>query len=196
MCKILKKNIAVFASGRGSNAQKIIEKQNELSYKVVLLVCNNKNALALELARQNGIETLVLDRNEFYNTGKIISDLKNHKVDFLVLAGFMWLVPSYLIEAFSQKIINIHPSLLPKYGGKGMYGMNVHNAVFLNEEKESGITIHEVNAEYDKGKVLLQKKIALEKIESAENISASVLELEHEYFAKTISEWVDGKFKD
>jgi phosphoribosylglycinamide formyltransferase-1 len=196
MSVFVKKNIAVFASGRGSNALKIIEKQSEFSYNVALLICNNKNAAAIEMAENDGVKTLVLDRNEFYNTENILLILEENNIDFLVLAGFMWLVPEYLTKAFVGKIVNIHPSLLPKYGGKGMYGKHVHEAVFRNKELESGITIHEVNAEYDKGKILLQHKVQLLPTDTPETIANKVLQLEHNYFASTINDWIEGKFDE
>jgi len=181
-------NIAIFVSGRGSNAKAIIEQAALYRYKVSLIISSKSSALALELAKENQIDTLVLDKNNFLNSTAILEDLKNKNIGLLVLAGFLWKIPTYLIQAFPNKIVNIHPSLLPKYGGKGMYGMKVHQAVVANNETETGITIHLVNEEYDKGKILYQERISLSKNDSADEVATKVLALEHQNFARIIDQ--------
>ena len=148
----LKKRIAIFASGSGSNAQKIMEhfkKHNEAEVAIVLT--NNPEAYVLQRADNFEIPTHIFDKYEFYKTESVVSLLKSLEIDIIVLAGFLWLVPQNLLKAFPNKIINIHPALLPKYGGKGMYGDYVHKAVLENKEEESGITIHFVNEHFDEG---------------------------------------------
>jgi phosphoribosylglycinamide formyltransferase 1 len=182
------KNIAVFASGGGSNAQKIIDFfRTSSSVRVALVVSNKPDAKVLSIAHNNNIPTLVINRKDFYDSEQILHSLSLYDIDLIVLAGFLWLIPSYLVDAFEQKIINIHPALLPKYGGKGMYGMNVHEAVALAKEKESGMTIHFVNSHYDEGNVIFQAKCDLTEDDDAQSISQKVLALEHLYFAPVIN---------
>lgn len=179
-----KKRIAIFASGTGSNANAIIEyfKTNN-SVEICLIASNKADAGVLNIAEKHNISTLVFSREEFKNAD-FLQHLKS--VDLVVLAGFLWLIPEYLVKAFSNKIINIHPALLPKYGGKGMYGRNVHQAVFDNRETETGITIHWVNEHYDKGTIICQEKVTLSDTDTPETIQRKVHQLEHEYFPKTI----------
>lgn len=181
-----KKNIAVFASGTGSNFTAIVENEKNLNYHVQLLVCNNSTANVLETAKQHNIQTIVLTKESFINSNPLVNQLKDSNIHLIVLAGFLWKIPDYLIKAFPNKIVNIHPSLLPKYGGKGMYGMNVHKAVIENKEKESGITIHLVNEEYDKGKIVFQEKVDILPEETAETLANKVLKLEHHSYAMYI----------
>lgn len=184
------KNIVIFASGAGSNAQAIINyfRENE-EVAVSLIVCNKAGAGVLKIAADEEIDSLLLDK-------KIIEDvsfldiLKDYKTNLIVLAGFLWKIPDYLIKAYDNKIINIHPSLLPNYGGKGMYGSHVHEAVIANKETESGITIHLVNEEYDKGRILLQKKVALTSEDTAISLAKKIHVLEHEWFAQTINNFL------
>ncbi len=179
--------IAIFASGRGSNARKIIEYfESNSSIEVVLIVSNKETAPVLEIGKQFDINTLVINRKLFYQSENVLADLQNHKVDFIVLAGFMWLVPSYLVQAFPNKIVNIHPALLPKYGGKGMYGMNVHQAVRAANETETGITIHFVNEKYDEGNIIFQASTGIETTDTAEMIAKKVNQLEHQHFPRII----------
>lgn len=187
MSDSIKKKIAVFASGRGSNALQLIQKAPELSYTVELIVTNKPDAAVLQTAEEYNIAALVLDRKFFYESENLVDDLKNAGIEFIVLAGFLWLIPEYLINAFEGKIVNIHPSLLPKYGGKGMYGMKVHEAVWQNKEKESGITIHLVNKEYDKGEILLQESVLLSEEDTPESIAEKVLKLEHQYLPLAVN---------
>ena len=181
------KRVAIFASGTGSNAQQIMHyfSQNQ-KIKVALVVSNKKTAPVLEKAKSFGVPIALINRTEFYNTKRIFETLDLHQIDFIVLAGFLWLVPPYLIQKFPNKIVNIHPSLLPKYGGKGMYGMKVHESVWEAQEKESGISIHYVNERYDEGSIIFQAKCNVTKTDTPKDISRKVRELEHQYFAKTI----------
>lgn len=176
-------NIAIFASGSGTNAENIIfylkgDKKNKIS----LIFSNNKNAYVIQRAINHNINYFVFNRTEFYDTKNILQLLKNNHIDFIVLAGFLWLIPEYLIDAYPNKIINIHPALLPKYGGKGMYGMKVHESVVANKESESGISIHFVNKEYDKGSIIFQAKCEILKTDTPEDVAKKVHELEYAHF--------------
>jgi phosphoribosylglycinamide formyltransferase-1 len=183
----LSHRLAIFASGTGSNAKKIVEYFRENPYiNVSLIVSNKKDAPVLDMARVNGIETLVIERKGFYETEDLLPTLQARQIDFIVLAGFLWLMPSYLIKAFDRKIINIHPALLPKYGGKGMYGMRVHEAVRAAGERETGITIHYVDEHYDNGDIIFQEKCYLEPKDTSEEIAHKVQLLEHQHFAPVI----------
>ncbi len=181
--------IAIFASGRGSNAEKIITFfKDDPSVKIGLILSNRKEAKVLDLAQAHQIPTYIAAREDFYHSDKITTTLAKHKIDLIVLAGFLWLIPAYLVSAYPNKIINIHPALLPKYGGKGMYGMNVHKAVHKAGENETGITIHYVNERYDDGAVIFQAACELEKSDSPEQIAKKVLALEHQYLPQVLKE--------
>ncbi len=181
------KNIAIFASGRGSNAAKIVDYFKEDDrVRINTIISNKKEAGVLDLALKNKIPSRVISRTGFYKTHNILEYLKDKQTDIIVLAGFLWLIPDYLITAYPQKIVNIHPALLPKYGGKGMYGHHVHKAVKEAGEKESGITIHYVNEHYDEGKHIAQFSTPLDGSMSADEIAQAVLKLEHEHLAPTI----------
>ena len=196
----MKKNhinrIVVFASGAGSNAQKIIDyfKETERA-KVVLIVCNNPKAGVLEIAAKEGIAALMIEKNQFRETG-YLAEIESYQPDLVVLAGFLWKIPGIFIRSFPRKIINIHPALLPGYGGKGMYGIAVHTAVVEAKEKESGITIHYVDEKYDHGETILQAKCTVEDHETAESLSRKIHLLEHEYYPKTIDRLLSGKTGD
>ncbi len=179
------KKIAIFASGSGSNAQNIIEYfiDNE-QVEIDSVWSNSTNAYALERAEGFGIKTFIFDWEELNRTEKIVEKLNKRKVNLIVLAGFLWLIPANLIRNFT--IINIHPALLPKYGGKGMYGMKVHQAVINNKELLSGITIHYVNENYDEGKIILQKMCEVLPTDTAEDLASKVHALEYEFFPKAI----------
>lgn len=185
-----KKNavIAIFASGAGSNAKQIIEyfKTRQAIGVVNLIVCNKPDAGVLEIAKKYSIETLLIEKDLFFNSDTYIYALRDRNINFIVLAGFLWKVPVQLIKAFPDKIINIHPALLPKYGGKGMYGNKVHTAVINAGEKESGITIHYVDELYDHGKIILQATCAVNSEDNAETLAAKIHILEHEHFAPAI----------
>lgn len=181
------KRIAIFASGLGTNAQKIIEYFSSSKEVVVdSLWSNNDNAYALIRAEKLGIETFTFDAEEFYRSNEILDRLYDHRIDMIVLAGFLWLVPRNLTELFT--VINIHPALLPKYGGKGMYGMNVHKAVLASNDKESGITIHRVNQNYDEGDIVFQEKCPIVKGDTPETLADRIHELEHLHYARVIEE--------
>ena len=187
-------NIAIFASGGGSNARKIIEHFKESPIgRVVLVVSNKKDAGVLNIAADNNIPTHLLTRAGFYETKEILKLLDEYQIDLIVLAGFLWLVPGYLIQAFPKKIVNIHPALLPSYGGKGMYGAHVHAAVKAAGEKESGITIHFANEHYDAGDIIFQTTCALDETDTPETIARKVLTLEHEHFPKVIEQLLVDK---
>jgi len=181
------KRIAIFASGSGSNAQKIIE-YFSASKEIVVdsLWSNNENAYALIRAEKLGIETFTFESDEFYRSNEILDRLYDHRIDMIVLAGFLWLVPRNLTELFT--VINIHPALLPKYGGKGMYGANVHKAVLASKDKESGITIHQVNQDYDKGKIIFQATCPIMPKDTPDTLAARIHELEHQHYPRVIEE--------
>lgn len=152
--------IALFASGSGTNAENIVNYfKNNANIKISLIASNNSEAYVLQRAKKLSVPTLVFNRNDFYKSDKILDYLKQKDIDFIVLAGFLWLIPSNLTKNYVNKIINIHPALLPAYGGKGMYGGKVHESVILNNEKQSGITIHYVNERYDEGKIIFKKNV-------------------------------------
>jgi phosphoribosylglycinamide formyltransferase-1 len=181
------KKIAIFASGSGSNAQNIIEYFNGNRNVIVdSLWSNNENAYALIRAERLGVETFTFSRDEFYHSIDILDELTDRKIDMIVLAGFLWLVPRYLTEEFP--IINIHPALLPKYGGKGMYGQFVHEAVVKNKEKSSGITIHYVNEKYDEGNIIFQANCDVEQSDTPDDVAQKIHLLEHEHFPRVIEE--------
>jgi phosphoribosylglycinamide formyltransferase-1 len=183
----LKKRIAIFASGSGSNAQKIMEHfKRNADAEVVLVLTNNPEAYVLQRADNFEIPSHIFDRHEFYDTDDVIRLLKNLQIDLIVLAGFLWLVPLALLKAFPNKVINIHPSLLPKYGGKGMYGDKVHNAILAAKEEESGITIHFVNENFDEGEIIHQSRFRIEPEDDIEMIKFKGQQLEHAHFPKVV----------
>ena len=177
------KKIILFASGSGSNFKKICEYfKNDNTVSIELLISNNPKAKALQIAQSFNIKTLVIDKQSFYDSDKTLMSVLKINPSLIVLAGFLWKIPSVFTAKFTNKIINIHPALLPKFGGKGMYGMHVHNAVIINKEIESGITIHYVNENYDEGSIIFQKKIKILKSDDSLEISKRILKLEHEFF--------------
>lgn len=187
----MSQRLAIFISGSGSNAEKIISHfQNHKSIQVVLVLSNNAEAQGLNRAARFNISTLVFNKAQFRDSDKVVSALKAAGVTHVVLAGFLWLIPQNLIEAFPHRIINIHPALLPKFGGKGMYGMRVHEAVKIAGESETGITIHEIDARYDEGKIVFQQKCRVEKSDTVEQIAHRVQQLEHLHYPSVIEEWV------
>lgn len=182
------KNLALFASGNGTNVQRIAEYfADSADIRIKLIVCNNPKAYVLERAKNLGIETLLIkDKESFFHSNEVLEILQQNNIDLIVLAGFLWLIPNNLIEAYPNKIINLHPALLPKYGGKGMYGMHVHEAVVANGETETGITIHYVNQCYDEGKIIFQAKCSLSPDDTAEDVARKIHGLEYEYFPEVI----------
>ena len=184
--------IAVFASGSGTNAENISNYfQKSTLARVVHVLSNNKDAKVLERVTKFNINTLLFTKEDLYTTDKLAVFLQK-EADFIVLAGFLWKIPMRIIKLFPNKIINIHPALLPKYGGKGMYGHFVHEAVIGNNEKESGITIHYVNENYDEGAILFQKKLRVETTDTADDLAAKIHLLEQENFPRVIEEAVSS----
>lgn len=183
----MKKRIAIFASGSGSNAQKLMEhfKRNPEA-EVVLILTNNPQAYVLQRADNFEVPSHIFTRHEFFETDDVIRLLKNLQVDLIVLAGFLWLIPGSLLKAFPNKIINLHPALLPKYGGKGMYGDHVHKAIMEAKEEESGITIHFVNEQFDEGEIIHQSKFKIESGDNLEMIKFKGQQLEHLHFPKVV----------
>lgn len=183
-------HIAIFASGAGSNTKKIIEHfKDHAGIRVALIVCNQPQAGVLDIAKQEGIPTLIIEKNKFFETA-YQQELIENQIDFILLAGFLWKIPRRLIKAYPGRIINIHPALLPKYGGKGMYGKAVHAAVIQAGEQKSGMTIHFVDEEYDHGNIILQKSCAVDKDETPESLAKKVQALEHQYFASAIEKLI------
>ena len=183
------KNIAIFASGEGTNAQRIIDYfKSSAKVKIALIVSNKPTANVLNRAKNVNIPTLIVSRDDFYKGDTTIKTLQAAHIDLIVLAGFLWMIPKNLIQAFPGKMVNIHPALLPKFGGKGMYGMHVHTAVVNAGETESGISIHYVNEEYDEGKIIAQHRCSLSKEDTPETVAAKIHELEYEFFPKVIEQ--------
>jgi phosphoribosylglycinamide formyltransferase 1 len=185
--------IAIFASGNGSNTQRICEYfSNHPSVRVGLILSNRPDAFVLERARRLGIPAEVFSREELYKTDKVPLLLEKYEIDFLVLAGFLWLVPANLIEGYSGRIVNIHPALLPKYGGKGMYGHHVHEAVLASGDAESGITIHYIDDHYDEGQIIFQARCPVEPDDTPDTLAARIHILEHRYFPEVIERVLEG----
>jgi phosphoribosylglycinamide formyltransferase-1 len=182
------KRIVIFASGSGSNAENIIRFfNNTKTAEVTNVLCNIADAQIFDRCKNLNIKCLLFNKNDFSTSDNVLNILKN-EADFIILAGFLWRIPQKIVTAFPKKIINIHPALLPKYGGKGMYGMHVHKAVKENNEEETGITIHYVNENYDEGAVIFQAKTALNSQDTAETIAEKIHLLEQRYFPKVIEE--------
>ena len=188
-----KNKIAIFASGSGTNAQNIIEYFNTRKTAVVSCVLSNKgDAYVLKRAQNFNIPTFTFNRHEFYETGKVLDFLIKKEIKWIVLAGFLWLVPENILDSFPGRIINIHPALLPKYGGKGMYGPNVHKAVLDNKEPETGITIHFVNKKYDEGNIIFQTKCRVGDADTAESLADRVHKLEYKYYPLIIEQLINS----
>ena len=189
------KRIAIFASGAGTNAENIINYfRNHQSTNVSLIVCNTPDAGVLKIAESNQISTLNIEREKFFKGGGYVDELKKAEIDFIVLAGFLWKVPQVLIEAYRNRIVNIHPALLPKYGGKGMYGAKVHESVIAAGDKESGITIHYVDEHYDNGDEIFKAKCSVELSDTPESLAKKIHEMEYEHFPKVIEASVEKTF--
>ena len=183
--------LAIFASGSGSNAEEIIRYfKNHENIDVSLLLSNNPDAHALKRAEGHGITSRIFDRKIYRDSTLILDWLDEARITHIVLAGFLWLVPTYILDRFPGRIINIHPALLPKYGGKGMYGMKVHEAVKSAGDTISGITIHLVDAHYDEGKVIFQATCPITEADGPEEIAAKIHKLEHQHFPPTIEKWI------
>lgn len=188
-------NLAIFASGAGSNAEKIIRYFESSAFVTIrLILCNKKNAGVFQVAQNNHIESILINKEDFFHSGRYIALLKDAHIDLVILAGFLWKVPANLIQAYPERIINIHPALLPNYGGKGMYGHFVHEAVIAAGEKASGITIHLVDEEYDHGKHLFQAECPVEKTDTPDTLAQKIHRLEHRYFPITIENYISETF--
>jgi phosphoribosylglycinamide formyltransferase-1 len=192
------KRIAIFASGTGSNAKRIIEHfhySKQMVARVELVVSNKHDAGVLQIAKKANIPAVVISKAVLNNEPLITHLLENARIDFIALAGFLLLIPDFLIKKFHRKIVNIHPALLPQYGGKGMYGMYVHEAVWKNREKQTGITIHYANENYDEGDIIFQAKTDLEPTDTPETIAKKVQRLEHQYYPLIIEKLIaDNSF--
>ena len=185
------KNVAVFGSGNGGNAENIYNYfRSSNNVKVVLFCTNNENALIVKRAKKLKIPIFCVKKDELSNFYSLKKVLNLYAVDYIILAGFLLKIPYQMVALYQDRIINIHPSLLPKYGGGGMYGNNVHRAVLANKESESGITIHFVNQNYDEGRIILQKKCAVSSVETIDSLKKKIQALEYRYFPKTIEKTI------
>ena len=181
-CYLHMKKILLFASGTGSNVENIIQYfKNNPDVKIAGVFSNNSNAIVLDKAKNHNVPTLIFNREQLTD-GFVFDKIAELKPDLIVLAGFLWKMPEEIVKAYPNKIINIHPALLPKYGGKGMYGIKVHQTVLENKEKETGITIHYVNEHYDEGEFIFQQKVAIEDCKTPEDVANKIHELEHKHF--------------
>lgn len=186
--------LAIFASGKGSNAEKIIQYlEDHPVIKISLIVCNRPGAGVLDIATYHGIKTLLIGKVQFEKSNEFVQVIRNEGITHIVLAGFLWKIPESLVRAYNNKIINIHPALLPAYGGKGMYGEKVHQAVINAGEKKSGITIHLVDEHYDNGKTLFQATVDVLSTDNADTLAEKIHVLEHEHYPKMISKWLNVK---
>jgi phosphoribosylglycinamide formyltransferase-1 len=191
-----KARIAIFASGSGTNAEAIMKHfAGHPDISVVLILSNNPKAFALERARKFAVPTYIFSRDEFRVSTSVLNVLKHQSVTHIVLAGFLLLVPGPIIRAFPDRIVNIHPALLPRHGGKGMYGERVHQAVKSSGDRETGITIHLVNDKFDDGKILFQASCPVTAEDNIEQIADNVHQLEHQHFPSVIEKWIEGRFK-
>ena len=183
------KRIVIFASGGGTNAENLIRFfQNDANVAVIQVLTNNPRAKVLERCKSLNVKTLTFNREAFSKTNDVLNILKTSKPDLIVLAGFLWKIPEFILAEFPNKVINVHPALLPKYGGKGMYGMHVHEAVVKAKETETGITIHYVNEHYDEGAIIFQAKCDVNSDDSAADVAIKIHELEMKYFPKVVND--------
>ena len=186
------KNIAIFASGSGTNAQNIAEYfRDNRKIRVSVILTNKKDAFVIERAKKLRIPCVVFTRKDFYESDNILDVLHEYEIDFIVLAGFLWFVPDKLLNSFPRRIINIHPALLPKFGGKGMYGDKVHEAVINSGVKRTGISIHYVNDHYDEGEIIFQDSFDIQPNDTAETIAQKVHALEYKHFPRVIEDVVN-----
>ena len=183
------KRIVIFASGGGTNAENLIRFfQNDANVAVIQVLTNNPRAKVLERCKSLNVKTLTFNREAFSKTNDVLNILKTSKPDLIVLAGFLWKIPEFILAEFPNKVINVHPALLPKYGGKGMYGMHVHEALVKAKETETGITIHYVNEHYDEGAIIFQAKCDVNSDDSAADVAIKIHELEMKYFPKVVND--------
>jgi phosphoribosylglycinamide formyltransferase 1 len=188
------KKIAIFASGSGTNALNIINKfSTTKTAKVVTLYVNNPEAYVIKRVAGTGVNIVIFDRHDFYNSDNVLESLLKTEIDLIVLAGFLWLVPEKIIVAFRDRIVNIHPALLPDFGGKGMFGVRVHKAVLESGKRKSGITIHYVTEHYDSGDVICQKECEVLENDSPETLAQRVHELEYRFYPEVIESIISGK---
>lgn len=186
-------NIAIFASGYGTNAEQIIHYfSKDENHSVKLVLSNKVDAYVLERAKNLSVPVMVFDRNTFYKTRQVLDVMREAAIDVMVLAGFLWMVPDYLLAAFPQRIINIHPALLPDFGGKGMYGLRVHEAVIREGSKKSGISIHLIDEEFDRGKILFQAECPVFPDDTPEDLANRIHQLEHRYYPETIKNYLQS----
>jgi len=189
-CRLMKR-LALFASGSGTNAENLIRYFANSEYaRVSLILCNNPGAFVIKRAKNLDVPVIIFNRSQFYDSSEVFGILEDHKIDFIVLAGFLWLVPTNILEAFPRSIINIHPALLPKYGGKGMYGSKVHEAVIQNGEEKSGITIHLIDEQYDQGQNLFQTTCPVYPDDDAQTLAARIHKLEYAHLPQVIEDFV------
>jgi len=183
--------LILFASGSGTNVENIIRYfKNHPDIEIISVCCNNPRAYVIQRAKNHQIPVFIFNRADFYESDRVLQYLRSSEADWIILAGFLWLLPENIVRAFEKRIVNIHPALLPAYGGKGMYGMRVHQAVIDAGEKESGITIHYVNTEYDKGDIIFQAKCRIVPGETPETLAAKVHSLEYEFYPKIIEKLI------
>ena len=186
--------LAIFASGKGSNAANIIRYFNHHpAISVGLIVCNNANAGVVEIAKKNQIPVLLINQQTLNDPTECLANLRQAGVDCLILAGFLWKIPRQIVEAFPNHILNIHPALLPKYGGKGMYGQHVHETVMASKESQSGITIHIVDEHYDNGDLLFQATCDIEATDTAESLAGKIHALEQQHFPQVIEQYLQNQ---
>jgi len=186
------KQIIIFASGSGTNAERIINYfSDSKDVKIHSIFCNNPNAFVIERAKKFNIPITIFSKDQFYENETILKKLLSINPNLIVLAGFLWLIPSNIINSFKNKIINIHPALLPKYGGKGMYGEKIHREVLSNNEKESGITIHKVNEKYDQGDIIFQKKCIISEEDTIDTLAKKIHILEYIHFPLIIKNYLN-----
>lgn len=189
--------LAIFASGSGSNAENIINHFNgNDQVKVELILSNKSDAKVLERAQKLGVKSIIFDRDTFYNSDNIVDLLQNNEIDYIILAGFLWLVPVNILEKYSGRIVNVHPALLPRHGGKGMYGDNVHRAVIESGDRETGITIHLVNEHYDSGDIISQHRVEVTYGDDAQSVAEKVHALEYKHFPEQIERWIAKKSEE
>jgi phosphoribosylglycinamide formyltransferase-1 len=186
------KQIAIFASGAGTNTARIIDHfRRHARIKISLIVCNNAGAGVLAIAAKEGIPVLIIEKEKFFRGGAYLGELQERNIDWLVLAGFLWKIPKALVQAYRGRIINIHPALLPKYGGKGMYGHHVHEAVIAAKDRQAGITIHFVDEWYDHGQIIFSATCEVEEGDTPQTLAQKIHSLEYAHFAKVIEEAVN-----
>ena len=186
--------LAILGSGNGTNAQRITEYlSGSNAVEVACIIYNKRDAYIATRARNLGIEAVYFGRDDFYNSDRVVNYLREHRIDWVILAGFLWLVPQNILQAYPQRVINIHPALLPKHGGRGMYGERVHESVIASHETESGITIHIVDENYDRGTTLFQARCAVNPDDTPDSLAHKVHELEYQYFPQIIEKTVLGK---